>query len=207
MMCNPYCPESMLLVQGTSGGKLAVSQTVKCADYGVTIIIKETLALAADQKSKVGKARNTYGPVLAYQLDSIKKPHLVQILQNKLNSLKIKSNVTIFLYTSPECLMKEPWKTVVIGPINCRVLKLVCVDGIHLFVMFGLKFRKEFTLLKASFFRYLTDNSNTVNTTNGCSYLKFSLLLVTETINRELITLLEEMIVIKIPPQNYLWGN
>lgn len=90
----------------------------------VTIIIEEMLALAADQKSKVGKARNTYSPVLAYQLDSIKKPHLIQILQNKLNSLKIKSNVTIFLYMYPECLMKEPWKTIVIGLINRRVLNL-----------------------------------------------------------------------------------
>lgn len=108
MRCNPYQLEAMLLVQGTGGGKSAVAQTVGCVDCGVTIIIEETLALAADQRSKVGKARNTYGPVLTYQLDSIKKPHLQQILKNKLNSLQSNSNITIFLYTSPECLMKEP---------------------------------------------------------------------------------------------------
>ena len=76
MRCNPYQPEAILLVQGTGGGKSAVAQTVRCVDCGVTIIIEETLALAADQRSKVRKARNTYGPVLAYQLDSIKEPHL-----------------------------------------------------------------------------------------------------------------------------------
>ena len=100
--------------------------------------------------------------------------------------------------------MKEPWKTVVIGLINRRVLKLVCVDEIHLFVMFGLTFRKEFTLLKASFFRHLIDNSNTVDNTNGCYCLKVPLLLMTATFNRELISLLEQMIGIKIPPYNYL---
>ena len=87
-------------------------------DCGVTIIIEEKLALAADQKSKVGKARSTYGPVLAYQLDAIKKPCLTEILKNKLNKLAKTSNVTIFLYTSPESLMKEPWKTVVVELIN-----------------------------------------------------------------------------------------
>ena len=103
--------------------------------------------------------------------------------------------------------MKEPWKSVVINLINWRVLKLVCVDEIHLFVMFGLTFRKDFTLLKASFFRHLIDESNTSNTTNGCYYLKVPLLLMTATFNRELMSLLELMIGIKILPHNYLWGN
>lgn len=84
MMCKPYHPEVTLRVQGSSGGKLAFAQTVCYIDYGITIMIKETLTLAADQKSKVDKAQNTYGPVLAYQLDSM-KTRLVQILQNKLN--------------------------------------------------------------------------------------------------------------------------
>ena len=87
MRCPPYRPEALLLVQGTGGGKSAVAQTAGCVDCGVTIIIEETLALAADQKSKVGRARNSYGPVLAYQLDSVKKPHLVQKLNSKLASL------------------------------------------------------------------------------------------------------------------------
>ena len=103
--------------------------------------------------------------------------------------------------------MKEPWKSVVIGLMNRRVLKLVCVDEIHVFVMFGLTFRKEFTLLKASFFRHLIDESNSLNTTNGCYYLKVPLLLMTATFNRELMSLLELMIGIKILPYNYLWGN
>ena len=101
MRCPPNRPQALLLVQGTGGGKSAVAQTVGCVDYDVVLIIEETLALAADQKSKVGQARNNYGPVLAYQLDSIKRPNLIEKLKNKLNSLTKTTNVTIFLYTPP----------------------------------------------------------------------------------------------------------
>ena len=152
---SPHRPEAMLLVQGTSGGKSAVAQTVGSVECGITLVIEATLALAADQRSKVAQARNTYGPVLAYQLDSIKKPHLITKLQNKLSGLGAHSNITLFIYSSPECLIREPWQTVFRGLINMKVLKLVCVDEVHLFVMFGVTFRKEFTLLKESFFQHL----------------------------------------------------
>lgn len=45
------------------------------------------------------------------------------------------------------------------------------------------------------------------NTANGCYYLKVPILLMTATFNRELMTLLEEIISIKIPPHNHLCGN
>ena len=101
-------PEALLLVKGIGGGKLAVAQMVRCVEYGVTVIIEATLALAVDQRSKVARARNTYGPVLAYQLDSIKKPHLIKKLEEKLRGLCKQSNITIFIYTSLECLLREP---------------------------------------------------------------------------------------------------
>ena len=81
MRCVPYNPQALLLVQGTGGGKSAVAQTVGCVDCGVTVIIVETLALAADQRSKMSSANGIYGPILAYQLDSIKKKELVEKLK------------------------------------------------------------------------------------------------------------------------------
>ena len=71
MRCSPHRPEALLLVQGTEGGKSAVAQKVGCVECGVTVIIEATLVLAANQRSKLVKDRNTYGSVLAYQLDSI----------------------------------------------------------------------------------------------------------------------------------------
>ena len=197
MRCLPHRPEALLLVQGTGGGKSAVAQTVGCVDCGVTVIIEATLALAADQRSKVKSAQNTYGPVLAYQLDSIKKPHLITKLQNKLNSLGRNSNITIFIYTSPECLIREPWQSVFIGLINRKVLKLVCVDEVHLFVMFGVTFRKEFTLLKESFFQHLIEPTIAPTTApsfdNSGACLKIPLLFMTATFNSSLLNMLQKI--------------
>ena len=83
MRCALYTTHALSLVQGTGGGKLAVAQTVACIDCGVTLIIVETFALAADQKSKIKQSNGLYGPVLAYQLDSIRGKDLINQLKNK----------------------------------------------------------------------------------------------------------------------------
>ena len=88
MRCAPYTSQALLLVQGTGGNKSAVAQTVACIDCGVTLIIVETLALAADQRSKIVRANRLYGPVLAYQLDSLKRKDLVDKLKTKLEGFK-----------------------------------------------------------------------------------------------------------------------
>ena len=84
MRCAPYTPQALLLIQDAGGGKSAVAQIVGCVDCGVTLIIVETLALADDQQSKIMSANGLYGPVLAYQLDSIKRKDLVTKLKSKL---------------------------------------------------------------------------------------------------------------------------
>ena len=207
MRCVPHNPQALLLVQGTGGGKSAVAQTVGCVDCGVTLIIVETLALAADQRSKVTSANGIYGTILVYQLDSMKKKELIEKLEKKLLSIKKDDNTTIFLYTSPECLMREPWRSVMVKLIDRRVLKLVCIDEIHLFVMFGITFRKEFTLLKNTFFRHLVCNRDPRYSyaTGLCHDLKVPLLLMTAAFNNSLLSLLEKMIGVKVLANNFLW--
>ena len=204
----PNRPQALLLVQRTGGGESAVAQTVGCVDCGVVLIVEETLALAADQKSKVGQARNAYGPVLAHQLDSVKRPNLIEKLKNKLDSLTKTTNVTMFLHSSPECLLRDPWKSMVIGLIKRKVLKLVCVDEVHLFVMFGVTFRKEFTLLKSSFFKHLIDPTSAhLPPGSLATHLKVPVLLMTATLNKELLQLLQTMIGIRVSPENCIWST
>ena len=207
MRCVPNTPQALLLVQGTGAGKSAVAQTVGIVDCGVTLVIEETLALAADQQSKVKSASNANGPVLAYQLDSIKKPDLIKKLDEKLSNMKKGTNASVFLYTSPECLMKPPWNSLLIKLINNGVLKLVCVDEIHLFVMFGVTFRKSFVNLKESFFKHLIDQSKNKKDSPHAVHLKVPLLLMTATFNNRLLGLLEKMIGIKVLRENYLWSG
>ena len=96
MRCVPNTPQALLLVQGTGAGKSAVAQTVGIVDCGVTLVIEETLALAADQQSKVKSASNANGPVLAYLLDSIKKTNLIKKLEDKLSGMKSGTNASVF---------------------------------------------------------------------------------------------------------------
>ena len=77
MRCAPYTPQALIIIKCTGGSKSVVAQTIGCVDYGVTLIIVETLALAADQLSKILSANGLYGPLLVYQLDSIKRKDLV----------------------------------------------------------------------------------------------------------------------------------
>ena len=44
-----HTPQALLIVQGTGGDKSSIAQAVGYVDYGVTVVIVETLALAADQ--------------------------------------------------------------------------------------------------------------------------------------------------------------
>ena len=158
--------------------------------------------------------------MLAYQLDSIKNPVLVEKLKTKLLQMKKNSNSTIFLYSSPECLMRQPWRSLMVSLIRNGVLKLVCIDEIHLYVMFGVTFRKEFVNLRDTFFKHLIDDTYrdpresigtrtppTNSPTNLPCYLKVPLLLMTATFNPTLINLMESMIGIKILRENYLWSS
>ena len=93
--------------------------------------------------------------------------------------------------------------------IEPKVMKLVCIDEIHLFVMFGLTFRKEFTLLKNTFFRHLLckRDSRYTYASGLCHDLKVPLLLMTATFNQSLLGLLETMIGVKVLASNYLWSG
>ena len=104
MHCLSGTPSSMLLIQGTSSGKSAVLQTVGVVMCRVTLIIENTLSLAANQQSKYSSATQNHGPILSYQIDSILDKKDVTNLSNMLLDLFTNINVSLFLYSSPERL-------------------------------------------------------------------------------------------------------
>ena len=52
------------------------------------------------------------------------------------------TSATVLLCVSPECLPREPWKSVVVVLMSFTVLKLVCADEVRLFAMLRVAFRK-----------------------------------------------------------------
>ena len=209
MRCVPNTPSAMLLVQGTGGGKSAVPQTVGAVTCGITLIIESTLSLSADQHSKIKNANSTHGPIKAFHIDSIRTKTNQDKLANMLISLPPTTDASIFLFSSPEFLLKEPWTSMIETLLERSLLRLVCIDEVHQFVMFGYTFRPEFGLLRDSLFKKLvaSNGSNATNPSQLPVSLKVPLLLMTATFNTELLGLLQSMIGISITPSMYLWSG
>ena len=148
MNCEPNNCEACLLVQGTGGGKSSVFQTIDVVDGGIVLIIETTLSLGADQASKIDTASTSFGSISSYQLDSIKSTKNRNILINHLKSMTKNSNNTIFLFASPEEILKPYWSSCLLTLISRQSLKLIVIDEVHQFIDFGLTFRYSFLCSK-----------------------------------------------------------
>ena len=106
MGCKAYGSTAMLLVQSTGGGKSMVPMTIGTVTHGVILIIKNTQVLLADQVGKYANVNKAFGPVEAFQLDTIKSKSEADKLCLFLTSLNADSNSRIYLYSSLECILK-----------------------------------------------------------------------------------------------------
>ena len=213
MTCNPYHPTALLLVQSTGGGKSMVPMTVGSVTRGVTLIIENTQSLAADQVSKYNQANNSYGPIKAFHLDAIKTTDDIENLRKFIIELNNSTNVSIFIYSSPETLLKPAWTEIIDKIIAKKVLRLVCIDEVHQFVSFGSSFRPEFGDLRDTLFKKLIVHDgghlvgNSVIPVGGSCLLKIPLIFMTATITNELVIYLQRFVGIRMFSQNYLWAG
>ena len=204
MLTKDLSPEVLLLVQPTGSGKSAVPQTASVVTNGVSIIIEPTLALSSDQASKFDTASKDYrGLVYSYQLDLYKKDDERQLLSNNILSVMCKQKsqdiqlgiVSFVLFTSPEALVLPTWMTFVEDLIKLEMLNLICIDEVHLFIEFGLSFRKDFLSLREKLFNKIIVHNTTPSndTTVTGTVLKMPFLCMTATCNLELLHLLQKM--------------
>jgi superfamily II DNA helicase RecQ len=142
------CPiHPVLLVQGTGGGKSSVYQTIGVVKRGVSLIIENTLSLSSDQLSKIRNISKRLPNVHSFQLDSIKTESTSIYLANQIKNLRLTSSTTIFLFASPESLLSEPWLSLIHHTIDNNILLQICIDEVHLYVMFAITFRQSFLKL------------------------------------------------------------
>ena len=81
MSCTGHNPSSLFLIQGTGSGKSTVPKTVDVVTRGVAMVLKNMLALGADQTSKLCNVNQENDPFHAFQLDSTK-------IETEISSLK-----------------------------------------------------------------------------------------------------------------------
>ena len=84
------------------------------------------------------------------------------------------------------------------------MIRLVCVDEVHLFVDFGTSFRNDFLKLKRNLFYELREKKPTK--IDNVS-LRVPLLYMTATFNPTLVTELETMTGIHVKRENYFWSS
>ena len=219
MLTKDLSPEALLLVQPTGSGKSAVPQTTSVVTNGVSIIIEPTLALSSDQSSKFDSASKEHGGlVYAYQLDLYKNDNDRQMLANSITSVLTEKKkqqdiqlgiVSFVLFTSPEALIQPVWMKLVDDLIRLEMLILICVDEVHLFIEFGLSFRKDFISLREKLFKKIisTNSTSSNDLSPHRTILKIPFLSMTATFNLQLLNLLQKMTNITFNPRLLHWSN
>ena len=148
--------------------------------------MENTLSLWAEQKFKYKNTNQENDPVYAFQLDYI-KPDTEKEIKYLLFNLKLDTNASIFVFTSPKRLLILPWNPLFKQLPQKGTLKQICIEKVHLFVMFASLFRFNICVLKKYFFTNLLDPSTLFA-------LKVPLLLTSATIAIPLLINFEKML-------------
>ena len=180
MHCKGEESTSILLVQVTGTGKFTVPKTVGVITCGVTLVLENTLSLGADQSSKFINVSQNYGPVIAYQLESLLADEYVKSINSILFNLQTDTNVSVFIYSSPEKLLLPTWSNMINQLIINKTLKMICIDEVHNFFAFASSFRTEIFKLKTNFFKKIKYTSNKY-------HLRVTLLIMKEKITIDLV--------------------
>lgn len=116
--------------------------------------------------------------------------------------------VCYILFTSPEELIQPTWLQLFQDMMEIDMVNLFCIDEVHLFVKYGLSFRKKFSLLQNKVFsKMIDDRNNNQNEHGNGTSLKVPILCMTATFNAELLELLNKMTNFTIGTQYMFWSN
>ena len=169
MVAKDKPAKPILLVQPTGSGKSTVPQTSSITTSGVTFIVECTQSLGSDQASKIKQASTSdHTHVYGHQLDLVKTTHerialannIISVMDEKKHSSIDQGIVSFILFTSPEALLDPTWNKLFDDLLQMEMLTLFCIDVVHLFVEFGLSFRKEFLSLRDKVFSKLQLHMN-----------------------------------------------
>jgi ATP-dependent DNA helicase RecQ len=147
----------VLLVRPTGGGKSSVRDVHGIINGGVSLTITPLLSLGSDQEEKLWSRPNaSAGNIVPIHLDEIRSPLEQQNIIEGIKDLPDR-HTTVFLFSSPQALVNNNscWLPLIHWLIDKGRLSMVCVDEVHLFVHFGLTFRKEFQQLTPMLFSKL----------------------------------------------------
>ena len=111
------------------------------------------------------KATQTSGDVLSIHLDEVHSPMGKRKLITSILALPSYTRKTVVLFTSPQKIVNDKeWKNFTLDILIIVLLRFVCIDEAHLFVYYGLSFRKEFAILLATLFSHIVSSEDRIRT-------------------------------------------
>jgi hypothetical protein len=157
---NAMYPSSFFCIQPTGKGKSLVRDTIARIICGVTITISPLLSLSADQVKKILDMTKTSNDKAfkVYHLDELTVPSQQKAFTEMLLGLCGNKNtrVAISLFVSPQAVKRDKWiQQLLDSLIEASLLRMVCLDEIHIFLEHALNFRDEFSDLKSFLFQKL----------------------------------------------------
>ena len=120
------------------GGKSHILRMIATMVQGIVLVIVPLLALTADAMAKIKEAIQHYGSVEAHHLDEILPTTLWDIIIPRMDEIQYNTSSTMFLFSSPQYLVKNGVLLDVI--LRCRARKtfrLVAINEAHLYAMHG----------------------------------------------------------------------
>jgi superfamily II DNA helicase RecQ len=154
-------PSSFFCILPTGKGKPLVRDTISRLLCGVTVTISPLLSLSADQVSKLLHMSTCSADkgFKVFHLDEITAPDKQRALAEiiiRLAGRTTDTRVAISLFVSPQAVKRETWiRNLFDAMIKSSLLRLVCLDEIHIFLEHALNFRDAFSDLKTSLFNKL----------------------------------------------------
>ena len=125
---------------------------------------------------------------------------MFKLLENALLNLGSFITTNIYPFVSPETLLKNDWMKLMNKLNGKKVMRVLVIDEVHLFVEFGMSFRKSICDLKTVLFDKSWSNKLQVK-------LRLPILFMTATFNREYMKYLLIMTGVKLNDEHIHWGK
>jgi superfamily II DNA helicase RecQ len=178
-------PSTYVFIAPTSLGKSLCRDVVGRILCGIYWTLCPLLSLSADQVEKIVEYQKQFfdNGIRAIHIDEIKDAKDIETVTNKLINMSTDTGRVAALFSSPQAFAK-PWVQKLFDTLLARkLLRLFCIDEVHIAVRHALTFRDAYTPLRDSIFAKL--QSTRADKKEG--ELKLPVLVMTATASKDLI--------------------
>ena len=138
LVMDPSSGGKLLVCERTGGGESIMLYLSAVCVAGITVVIIPLLSLTANQLSRIRKAIQKYGIVIAYNLDAASRADIKNKIIPKLDNYSYSSSISMLLSCSPQSIADN---TQFMNPLlraqDREVLRLIVIDEAHLYAMHG----------------------------------------------------------------------